>query len=185
MSSSPVRSGSHTFASRDKCYLRCDNTVKPARPETSPTHSHANCCAAEPYTSLRIAPSVRRYAAYSQHRRVTGLAGKRRCQWRPAARYDLQAMGTPRSATKRRQAAQTSYEAAQRCAVTTATRVWTCPRGACTYPRRPGRGAPHASHMGALRRVVGREQQAGQFRAYHLRLLLVYNNGRGASAEPY
>ena len=69
--------------------------------------------------ALRPLPDpVRRYAAYSQHRRVTGLAGKRRCRWRPAARYDLQAMGTPRSATKRRQAAQPTYEAAQRCAAT-------------------------------------------------------------------
>jgi hypothetical protein len=120
MSSSPVRVEwtTHRFASRDKCYLRCDSTVKPARPETSPTHSHANCCAAEPYTSLRIAPSVRRYAAYSQHRRGTGLAGKRRRQWRPAARYDLQAMVTPRGATERRQAAQPTYEAARRCAAT-------------------------------------------------------------------
>ena len=122
MSSSPVRLRvewtTHRFASRDKCYLRGDNTVKPARSETSPTHSHANCCAAEPYTSLRIAPSVRRYAAYSQHRRGTGLAGKGRRQWRLAARYDLQAMGTPRSATKRRQAAEPTYEAARRCAAT-------------------------------------------------------------------
>ena len=72
LSSQEDSGGQHTrqqrFASQGECYLRCDNTERPARPRAmSPAHSRATTARAARH-ELRRAPSARRYAAYSQHR---------------------------------------------------------------------------------------------------------------------